>query len=82
MRNHIFLIAAALLSFQSFPQKAVAQQERSSFSEWLAGVRAEALARGQPDGPADQPDADERDLHAAALITLPATAAARSTCST
>jgi membrane-bound lytic murein transglycosylase B len=37
---------AALLCFQAFPQKAVAQEERPSFSEWLAGVRAEALARG------------------------------------
>jgi membrane-bound lytic murein transglycosylase B len=46
VRSQIFLIVAALLSFQSFPQKAVAQEERSSFSEWLAGVRAEALARG------------------------------------
>jgi membrane-bound lytic murein transglycosylase B len=46
VRSHIFLIVAALLSFQAFPQKAVAQDERSSFSEWLAGVRAEALARG------------------------------------
>ncbi len=46
MRSHIFLIVAALLSFQAFPQKAFAQGERSSFSEWLAGVRAEALARG------------------------------------
>ena len=46
MRSHIFLIVAALLSFQAFPQKAVAQDERWSFSEWLDGVRAEALARG------------------------------------
>jgi membrane-bound lytic murein transglycosylase B len=46
VRSHIFLIAAALLSFQSFQQKAVAQDERSAFSEWLAGVRADALARG------------------------------------
>ena len=47
MRSHIFLlIVAALLSFQAFPQKAVAQGERSSFSEWLDGVRAEVLARG------------------------------------
>jgi len=46
VRSHIFLlIVAALLSFQAFPQKAVAQDERS-FSEWLAGVRVEALARG------------------------------------
>lgn len=47
MRSHVFfLIVAALLSFQAFPQKAVAQDERSSFSEWLAGVRADALSRG------------------------------------
>jgi hypothetical protein len=46
-------------------------------------VRTEALARGQADRAADKADADERDSHyAAALITLPATAAARSTCST
>jgi len=47
VRSHVFfLIVAALLSFQAFPQKAVAQDERSSFSEWLAGVRADALSRG------------------------------------
>jgi peptidoglycan lytic transglycosylase B len=46
VRSHIFVIAAALLSFQTLPQKAVAQDERSSFSEWLAGVRADALSRG------------------------------------
>ena len=46
MRSHIFLIVAALLFFQPFPQKAVAQDERSLFPVWLAGVRAEALARG------------------------------------
>jgi membrane-bound lytic murein transglycosylase B len=46
VRSHIFLIVAALLSFQAFTHKAVAQDERSSFSEWLAGVRAEALAHG------------------------------------
>jgi membrane-bound lytic murein transglycosylase B len=46
VRRHIFLIVAALLSFQVFPRKAFAQDERSSFSGWLAGVRAEALARG------------------------------------
>ena len=39
------------------------------------------LARRLPDRAADQPDADDGDLHAAALSTLPATAAARSTCS-
>ena len=46
-----------------------------------ADVRAEALAGGQADRAADQPDTDDGDLHAAALRTLPATAAARSTCS-
>jgi membrane-bound lytic murein transglycosylase B len=46
VRSNIFLIVAALLCFQTFPQKAIAQDERSSFSDWLAGVRAEALARG------------------------------------
>ena len=46
-----------------------------------AHVRAEALASGQADRAADQPDTDDGDLHAAALRTLPATAAARSTCS-
>jgi membrane-bound lytic murein transglycosylase B len=46
VRSNIFLIVAALLCFQTFPQKAIAQDERSSFSEWLASVRAEALARG------------------------------------
>ena len=46
MRSKIFVIVAALLCFQASPQKAVAQDERSSFSEWLDGVRAEALARG------------------------------------
>ncbi len=46
-----------------------------------AHVRAEALAGGQADRTADQPDADDGNLHAAALRTLPATAAARSTCS-
>lgn len=47
MRSHIFfLIVAALLSFQTFSQNAVTQDERSSFSEWLAGVRADALSRG------------------------------------
>jgi membrane-bound lytic murein transglycosylase B len=46
VRSHIFLIAAALLSFQSFQQKAVAQEERSAFLDWLDDVRAEALARG------------------------------------
>jgi membrane-bound lytic murein transglycosylase B len=46
VRNHIVLIVAALLCFQASPQKAVAQDERSSFSEWLVGVRVEALARG------------------------------------
>ena len=46
MRSNIFLIAAALLCFQASLQKAIAQDERSSFSGWLAGVRVEALARG------------------------------------
>jgi membrane-bound lytic murein transglycosylase B len=46
VRINIFLIVASLLCFQTFPQKTVAQEERSSFSEWLADVRAEALARG------------------------------------
>ena len=46
-----------------------------------AHVRPEALAGGQADRAADQPDTDDGDLHAAALRTLPATAAARSTCS-
>ncbi len=44
-------------------------------------VRAEALACGQTERAPDQPDTDDGDLHAAALSTLPATAAARSTCS-
>ena len=46
MCSNIFLIVAALLCFQTFPQKAIAQDERSSFSDWLDDVRAEALARG------------------------------------
>jgi membrane-bound lytic murein transglycosylase B len=47
VRGHIFfLIVVALLFFQPFPQNAVTQDERSSFSEWLAGVRADALSRG------------------------------------
>jgi membrane-bound lytic murein transglycosylase B len=46
VRSNIFLVAVALLCFQASPQKAVAQEERASFSEWLEGVRAEALAHG------------------------------------
>jgi membrane-bound lytic murein transglycosylase B len=46
VRLHILLIVPALLYFQASPQKAVAQNERSSFSEWLDVVRSEALARG------------------------------------
>ena len=46
-----------------------------------AHVRPEALAGGQADRATDQPHADDGDPHAAALRTLPATAAARSTCS-
>ena len=40
--------------------------------------RAETRTRRQPDRPADQPDPDDGDSHAAAN-TLPATDAARST---
>lgn len=42
----VFLIVAALLFVQASPRKAIAQDERPPFSEWLDGVRAEALARG------------------------------------
>ncbi len=46
-----------------------------------AHVRAEALTSREADRTTDQPDTDDGNLHAAALNTLPATAAARSTCS-
>ena len=47
-----------------------------------ADLGAEALTRGEPDGPAHEPDAEDRDDQArTAESALPATAAARSTCS-
>ena len=42
----LLIVVALLLSLPASPGKALAQNEPSSFSEWLAGVRAEALARG------------------------------------
>ncbi|MBA0088793.1 MAG: lytic murein transglycosylase [Acidobacteria bacterium Pan2503] len=63
MHSRILLIVLALLS--SLPasrRNALAQNEPSSFSEWLAAVRAEALARGirqdivdQALGPIEEP---------------------------
>lgn len=63
MHSRILLIVVALLlSLPASPGKALAQNEPSSFSEWLAGVRAEALARGirqdivdQALGPIEEP---------------------------
>lgn len=63
MHSRILLIVLALLpSLPGSPGKALAQNEPSSFSEWLAGVRAEALARGirqdivdQALGPIEEP---------------------------
>ena len=46
-----------------------------------ADLGAEALARGEPDGPAHEPDAEDGDDQRTAESALPATAAARSTCS-
>ena len=48
-----------------------------------ADLGAESLPGGEPNGPADQADTEDRDDQALTLDrTLPATAAARSTCST
>ena len=63
MHSRILLIVLALLSsLPASPGSALAQNEPSSFSEWLAGVRAEALARGirqdivdQALGPIEEP---------------------------
>ena len=63
VHSRILLIVLALLSsLPASPGKALAQNEPSSFSEWLAGVRAEALARGirqdivdQALGPIEEP---------------------------
>jgi membrane-bound lytic murein transglycosylase B len=46
VRGQILLIIGALFWFTAAPQNPVAQDGRSSFSEWLDGVHAEALARG------------------------------------
>jgi peptidoglycan lytic transglycosylase B len=46
MRSNILLIVAALLWFTTPPRNAVAQDGPPSFSVWIDGVRAEALARG------------------------------------
>ena len=63
MHSRILLIVLALLSsLLASPENALAQHEPSSFSEWLAGVRGEALARGirqdivdQALGPIEEP---------------------------
>ena len=63
MHSRILLIVLALLSsLPASPGKALAQNAPSSFSEWLAGVSAEALARGirqdivdQALGPIEEP---------------------------
>jgi len=63
VHSRILLIVLALLSsLPASPGNALAQNEPSSFSEWLAGVRAEALARGirqdivdQALGPIEEP---------------------------
>jgi hypothetical protein len=48
-----------------------------------ADLGPEPLPGGEPNGPADQADAEDRDDQARTEeSTLPATAAARSTCST
>ena len=48
-----------------------------------ADLGAEPLARGEPDGPAHESDAEDADDQLrTAESALPATAAARSTCST
>jgi membrane-bound lytic murein transglycosylase B len=45
-RSQVVLVIAALLLFSAGPQVRAAQEQQPSFSEWLNGVRAEALARG------------------------------------
>jgi len=46
VRGYILLIVGTLLWFTATPRNPVAQDERSSFSAWLDGVRAEALGHG------------------------------------
>jgi membrane-bound lytic murein transglycosylase B len=64
-RSQVVLVIVALLLFSAGPQIRAAQDQRPSFSEWLNGVRAEALARGirqeivdQALGGLDEPLAD------------------------
>lgn len=46
MRKPILLFVAAVLWFATLPANSATQDGTPSFSEWIDGVRAEALARG------------------------------------
>ncbi len=58
MRSYALFMVVALLCLGTAPRTAIAQDGSPSFSEWLDGVRAEALARGIRQEIVDQALAD------------------------